>query len=97
VHELAVLVEDRWQRTGVGRALVLALFAVVPVPLVRMELTRSPLLDHLRATLPVVGSASHGADVTIDVDVAAVMRAAVAPAPRRRCSAVRRPSAAALP
>ncbi len=101
VHELAVLVEDGWQRRGVGRALVLALLAVVPVPVVRMELTRSPLLDHLRATLPVVGSTSYGADVTIDIDVASALagltRAAAAPAPRRRCSAVRRPVAPARP
>jgi GNAT superfamily N-acetyltransferase len=96
VHEVAVLVEDGWQRRGVGRALVLALLADVPVPVVRMELTRSPLLDHLYATLPVIGTASYGNDVTIDIDVAAVMRAVPGPAPRPRCSAVRRRAAAAL-
>lgn len=96
VHEVAVLVEDRWQGQGVGRALVLSLFAVVPVRIVRMELTRSPLLDHLRATLPVVGTRRFGADTTIDIDVAAVRRAVAATAPRRPWSAVRRPAAPAL-
>lgn len=96
VHEVAVLVEDRWQRRGVGRSLVLSLFAVVPVGIVRMELTRSPLLNHLRTTLPVVGTRQYGADTTIDIDVAAVRRAAAAPAQRRPSSAVRRPAVPAL-
>jgi hypothetical protein len=94
VHEVAVLVEDRWQGKGVGRALVSALFARAVVGTARMELCRSPLLDHLVATLPVVRSQQFGCDVTIDVDVLAVRRAARVPAPRPPSSAGRRPVAA---
>jgi GNAT superfamily N-acetyltransferase len=94
VHEVAVLVEDRWQGRGIGRALVLALFARAVVEVVRMELCRSPLLDHLVATLPVVGSRQFGCDTTIDVDVRAVRRAARETAPRPPSSAGRRRAAA---
>jgi GNAT superfamily N-acetyltransferase len=94
VHEVAVLVEDRWQGKGIGRALVLALFARAAVETVRMELCRSPLLDHLIETLPVIRSHQFGCDTTIDVDVRAVRRAARVTAPRPPSSAGRRPAAA---
>jgi GNAT superfamily N-acetyltransferase len=94
VHEVAVLVEDRWQGEGVGRALVLGLFARTRVATVRMELCRSPLVDHVRATLPVVRRWQFGCDTVFDVDVAAVRRAAREPARRPPSSAGRRRVAA---
>jgi GNAT superfamily N-acetyltransferase len=74
VSELAVIVEDRWQSRGVGRALVAALIAKAGKGVVRMELCRTSLLAYVTATLPVVASEQHGCDVTIDVDVRSVVQ-----------------------
>lgn len=98
VHELGVLVEDRWQRKGIGRLLVeelVAHAAASGVARVRLELCRlrPDLLDHVVAHLPVAGRASDGCDVTIDVDAAvmASRQPAAATVPRRPSSAGRRP------
>jgi GNAT superfamily N-acetyltransferase len=69
VAEVAVIVEDRWQGQGIGRALVAALVAKAGVAVVRMELCRTSLLTYVTGALPVVASSQHGCDVTIDVDV----------------------------
>lgn len=95
VHEIAVLVEDDWQGRGVGRALASALFAVVPVDVVRLEMCRSPLARHLAATLPVLRTRHLGCDTLLDVDVPAVRRAAAGSAPSPRSSTGTRPGVAA--
>jgi GNAT superfamily N-acetyltransferase len=74
VAEVAVIVEDRWQGQGIGRALVAALVAKAGVTVVRMELCRTPLLTYVTEALPVVASRQHGCDVTIDVDVRSLAR-----------------------
>jgi GNAT superfamily N-acetyltransferase len=74
VSEMAVLVEDRWQSRGVGRALVAALVTKAGKGVVRMELCRTSLLTYVTDTLPVVASEQHGCDVTIDVDVRSVVQ-----------------------
>jgi GNAT superfamily N-acetyltransferase len=74
VPEMAVIVEDRWQSKGVGRALVSALFEKVGVTVVRMELCRASLLEYVTSTLPVLASEQHGCDVTLDVDVRSVIQ-----------------------
>lgn len=74
VHEVAVIVEDRWQSKGLGRELVATLLAHAGVAVVRMELCRTPLLDYVTATLPVLASHDHGCDTTIDVDVSSAVQ-----------------------
>lgn len=74
VSEVAVIVEDRWQSRGVGRALVAALVAKAGKSVVRMELCRTSLLTYVTDTLPVVASEQHGCDVTVDVDVRSVVQ-----------------------
>lgn len=94
VHEIAVLVEDRRQGRGAGRALASALFDVAPVDVVRIEMCRSPLVEHLATTLPVLRAQQLGCDVVLDVDAAAVRRAAAGSAPSPRSSTGSRPAAA---
>lgn len=74
VPEMGVIVEDAWQRRGVGRALVAALFAKAGVTVVRMELCRASLLEYVTSALPVLASDQHGCDVTLEVDVRSVVQ-----------------------
>jgi GNAT superfamily N-acetyltransferase len=74
VRELGVLVEDRWQRKGIGRLLAADLFAHAAstgVRLVRLELCRlrPDLLDYVVTHLPVASRLTDGCDVTVDVTV----------------------------
>lgn len=69
VHEVATIVEDRWQSKGLGRELVTALLAHTGVAVVRMEVCQTSLLGYLTRTLPVVASQHHGCDTTLDLDV----------------------------
>lgn len=69
VHEVAAIVEDRWQSKGLGRELVATLLAHAGVTVVRMEVCRTSLLAYLTATLPVVASHHHGCDTVLDLDV----------------------------
>ncbi|HEV7651567.1 MAG TPA: GNAT family N-acetyltransferase [Actinophytocola sp.] len=82
VRELGVLVEDAWQRRGVGRLLTAALFArarSAGVRRIRLELCRlrPDLLDHVVTHLPVAARASDGCDVTVDVPVGVPVGAVV--------------------
>jgi GNAT superfamily N-acetyltransferase len=74
VPEIGVVVEDGWQGRGLGRALVAALAEKSGSPVIRMELCRASLLDYVKATFSVVASASHGCDVTLDVDLRSVVQ-----------------------
>lgn len=69
VHEVATIVEDRWQSKGLGRELVSALLAHAGVAVVRMEVCQTSLLGYLTRTLPVLASHHHGCDTTLDLDV----------------------------
>lgn len=69
VHEVAAIVEDRWQSKGIGRQLVASLLAHAGVTVVRMEVCRTSLLGYLTSTLPVVAAAHHGCDTVLDLDV----------------------------
>ncbi|MGB3441615.1 MAG: GNAT family N-acetyltransferase [Actinophytocola sp.] len=69
VHEVAMIVEDRWQSKGLGRELVVTLLAHAGVAVVRMEVCQTSLLDYLTRSLPVVASHHHGCDTTLDLDV----------------------------
>lgn len=69
VHEVATIVEDRWQSKGLGRELVTALLAHAGVTVVRMEVCQTSLLGYLTRTLPVVAAHHHGCDTTVDLDV----------------------------
>lgn len=73
VHEVAAIVEDRWQSKGLGRELVTALLARAGVAVVRMEVCRTSLLGYLTSTLPVVAAAHHGCDTVLDLDVRSVV------------------------
>lgn len=106
VRELGVVVEDAWQRRGIGRRLVadlLAHAATQGVRLFRLEMCRlqPDLLDYALSRLPVVSASGEGCDVTIDVAVPAALtawrapRSAVGTARRRRWSAARRRGAPA--
>ncbi|HYQ65277.1 GNAT family N-acetyltransferase [Actinophytocola sp.] len=74
VPEIGVVIEDGWQGRGLGRALVAALVEKADTPVVRMELCRASLLDYVKATFPIVASASHGCDVTLDVDLGSAVQ-----------------------
>lgn len=94
VHEVGVLVEDRWQGGGLGRALVTALFAERPaVTVVRMDVCQPSLLAYLLARLPVLSTTRDGCDTTVDVDArvfsSTVPSPTAAPAPPRQWSAAR--------
>ncbi len=69
VHEVAAIVEDRWQSKGLGRELVVTLLAHAGVAVVRMEVCRTSLLGYLTSTLPVVAARHHGCDTVLDLDV----------------------------
>jgi GNAT superfamily N-acetyltransferase len=69
VHEVAAIVEDRWQSKGLGRELVTTLLAHAGVAVVRVEVCQNSLLGYLTATLPVTASHHHGCDTTLDLDV----------------------------
>ncbi len=69
VHEVAAIVEDRWQSKGLGRELVATLLAHAGVAVVRMEVCRTSLLGYLTSTLPVVSAQHHGCDTVLDLDV----------------------------
>jgi acetyltransferase len=76
VHEVGALVEDVWQRQGVGRRLVGALSAdahAAGVEVFRMELCRAQpsLLAHVIANARVLATERSGCDVTVDVTVPA--------------------------
>jgi GNAT superfamily N-acetyltransferase len=76
VYEMCALVEDGWQRRGIGRALATQLCAHASangVALIRMELCRSQprLLAYLVAHTSVTAMRSRGCDVSIDIDVGA--------------------------
>ncbi|MFB9835973.1 GNAT family N-acetyltransferase [Actinoallomurus acaciae] len=76
VHEVGVLVEDAWQRRGVGGLLLARLFTdahVAGVERVRLELCRSQpsLVAYVCAHMGVVASSASGCDVTVDVAVPA--------------------------
>jgi GNAT superfamily N-acetyltransferase len=73
VHEVAAIVEDRWQSKGIGRELVTALLAHAGVAVVRMEVCRTSLLGYLTSALPVVASTHHGCDTVLDLDVRSVV------------------------
>lgn len=73
IRELGVLVEDAWQRQGIGRALANELFAqaaVAGVPRIRLELCRAQpeLMQFLLGHLAVLTASSSGCDVSADVD-----------------------------
>lgn len=98
VRELAVLVEDRWQRKGIGRMLVDELFArahASGVGLVRLELCRLQpgLLDYVVAHLPVAARSREGCDVTVDIrlDVGVGVAVEVTAGPPRSAPATARP------
>jgi GNAT superfamily N-acetyltransferase len=74
IHEVCALVEDGWQRRGIGRRLVSELFAHARgngAELIRLELCRSQpgLLAYVLAHASVVSTRSAGCDVSVDVDV----------------------------
>ncbi|MFI7675861.1 GNAT family N-acetyltransferase [Actinophytocola sp. NPDC049390] len=69
VHEVAAIVEDRWQSKGLGRELVATLLARAGVAVVRMEVCRTSLLGYLTSTLPVRAARHHGCDTVLDLDV----------------------------
>jgi GNAT superfamily N-acetyltransferase len=76
IHEACALVEDRWQRRGIGRMLVNELFAHARgngARLIRLELCRSQpgLLAYVLAHASVVSTRSAGCDVSLDIDVCA--------------------------
>ncbi len=76
VYELGALVEDGWQRRGIGGALMRDLFAAcyaAGVTTMRMDISRSQptLIAHLLATTSVVRTTGSGLDVTVEVDVPA--------------------------
>ena len=76
IHELCALVEDRWQRRGIGRMLVNELFADARgngAGLIRLELCRSQpgLLAYVPEHGSVVSTRSAGCDVSVDIDVGA--------------------------
>lgn len=102
VCELGVLVEDRWQRKGIGRMLADELFAQAHasgIGRVRLELCRLQpgLLDYVVAHLPVAARSGEGCDVTVDVRVDVRVGGAVGGAidvtavPPRSASATARP------
>jgi GNAT superfamily N-acetyltransferase len=96
VYELGVLVEDGWQRRGLGRTLLGDLFAGVyaaGVATMRMQLARSrpELVNYLLANCAVVNLHSAGQEVVIDVDVVAYALAAAAVSPTGRGVAAPRP------
>jgi ribosomal protein S18 acetylase RimI-like enzyme len=99
IYELGVLVEDSWQRRGIGGALARELFAAVyanGIGAIRMDISRSQpnLISHLLATAPVLRTSGYGTDVSLDVDVPAYVIAArprpVRP-PRREVAPTRSP------
>jgi GNAT superfamily N-acetyltransferase len=69
IHEAGVLVEDGWQRRGVGRRLLARLLADTPAELIRLELCRERrwLVAYVFAHAKVVASRGSGCDVTVDV------------------------------
>jgi GNAT superfamily N-acetyltransferase len=74
VHEAGVLVEDAWQRRGVGKLLLARLFAdahAAGVERIRFELCRSQpfLIAYVYARADVVASSVSGCDVTVEVAV----------------------------
>jgi hypothetical protein len=76
VHEAGALVEDGWQRRGIGRMLVAGLFAdayATGVELIRLELCRTQpsLLAYVLAHARVASAHSSGCDMTVDVTVPA--------------------------
>jgi GNAT superfamily N-acetyltransferase len=76
VHEVGVLVEDAWQRRGVGGLLFARLFAAAHaagVERMRLELCRSQpsLIAYVCARADVVASSAAGCDLTVDVAVPA--------------------------
>ncbi|GAA4511929.1 hypothetical protein GCM10023191_076770 [Actinoallomurus oryzae] len=86
VHEVGVLVEDAWQRRGVGGLLLARLFAdayAAGVERMRFELCRSQpsLIAYVYARADVVASSASGCDLTVDVAVP------VPPLSRRRSPA----------
>jgi GNAT superfamily N-acetyltransferase len=96
VREAGVLVEDAWQRQGVGRALFAELLAGAGrdgVELIRLELCRAQpsLAAYVFAHLRVVAAESAGCDVT--VDVAVEVPAARVPGPGARLRRRRSPAA----
>ncbi|GAB1516037.1 N-acetyltransferase family protein [Actinophytocola sp. KF-1] len=74
VHEVAAIVEDRWQSKGLGRELVVTLLAHADVAVVRMEVCRTSLLGYLTSALPVVAARHHGCDTVLDLDVRSVVQ-----------------------
>jgi GNAT superfamily N-acetyltransferase len=86
VHEAGVLVEDAWQRRGIGRALLAGLFAGARdagAELVRMELCRAQpsLIAYVIAHAHVVSTCASGCDVTVDVLAAASLTECTSPSP----------------
>jgi GNAT superfamily N-acetyltransferase len=73
VREIGVLVEDAWQRRGIGIALADEIFAharASGVARIRLELCRArpDLVDFLLGRLTVLDARSSGCDVSVDVD-----------------------------
>jgi GNAT superfamily N-acetyltransferase len=76
VREVAALVEDEWQRLGVGRRLMAELFAdayLAGVELIRMQLCREQrsLLTYVLARARVVSTCTSGCDVMVEMAVPA--------------------------
>lgn len=85
VRELGALVEDRWQRQGVGRLLVAAVCddaRAAGAEVIRLELCRSQpsLLAYVAGHAEVVASRHDGCDVTVDVALGALLTTAPRPA-----------------
>jgi hypothetical protein len=74
VREVSALVEDRWQRRGIGRLLLgelCACLSAAGVRVVRLELCRSQpgLLAHVLGHAPVTAARAAGCDVSVDLDI----------------------------
>jgi GNAT superfamily N-acetyltransferase len=76
IHEACALVEDRWQRRGIGRMLVNELFAHARghgIGRIRLDMCRSQpeLVSYVLAQASVASTCSAGCDVRVDIDVCA--------------------------
>lgn len=85
VRELGALVEDRWQRQGVGRLLTAAVCEdarAAGVEVLRLELCRSQpsLVAYVVAHAEVVAARHDGCDLTVDVALDSLLTSRASPA-----------------